>query len=63
MRSSLIIGLLAGVGLVSSSALVPGRGFDRIISIWLENQVSHSQVTSSHGPPFVLIINAHDVGE
>ncbi|KAI1245063.1 hypothetical protein MGN70_011951 [Eutypa lata] len=38
MRSSLIIGLLAGVGLVSSSALVPGRGFDRIISIWLENQ-------------------------
>lgn len=34
-----LISLLAGANLVSS-ALVPGRGFDRIISIWLENQVS-----------------------
>lgn len=32
-----LIGLLAAIDLVCC-AVVPGRGFDRIISIWLENQ-------------------------
>lgn len=34
----LLIGLLTGLCL-AKNVIVPGKGFDRIISIWLENQV------------------------
>lgn len=49
-RTSLILlGLVAGLQATGAAKLVPGKGFDRLVTIWLENQVSLLSIDTKSG--------------
>lgn len=58
-RTSLILlGLVAGLQATGAAKLVPGKGFDRLVTIWLENQVSLSSIDTKSGSLIIF----HRVG-
>lgn len=49
-RTSLILlGLVAGFQATGAAKLVPGKGFDRLVTIWLENQVRPLSIHTKYG--------------